>query len=174
MLLLLYATLGPWEINLENVFRKFLSVHGAFYMYFGILFRMGTVNVRMGKLAAWVVFVAGLLGMALKVFAQVEGFAYYYYYGFISCPLLLVGLFNLIPDLKIPMWITTCSFPIYLFHMFVLKAIHGVAVVMGLSLNANVLIWAMSVAVIFFMTLGGVAIQRKFVPRLNNLLWGGR
>ena len=141
VLLFLYATLGPWEIDLDNVFRKFLSVHGAFYMYLGILFGMGIVNVRIGKFAACVVFLAGLLGLALKVFTQVEGFPHYYYYGFISCPLLLLGLFNLIPDLKIPIWIVTCSFPIYLFHMFVLKAVRGAAVMMGISLNANVLMW---------------------------------
>lgn len=115
-----------------------------------------------------------IVRLALKVFTQVEGFPHYYYYGFISCPLLLLGLFNLIPDLKIPIWIVTCSFPIYLFHMFVLKAVRGAAVMMGISLNANVLMWAMSAVVIFGMTFGIVAAQRKLVPGLNRLLWGGR
>lgn len=161
--------------SVHYIFRKTLATQGLFYMCLGMAFRGGVVDMILRhKAIAWMLLVVGLALMGVKVYLHCNGSGSYYYVGWISVPCILIGLFNVITSQHLPDWLTSCAFPIYLIHMFVLRTFVVVFSAIQFPVKEHLLIWVIIVASVFLLTLLFVAVQCKYLKTLNAILCGGR
>ena len=171
-----YLALGPWE-GLDGrcayFFRKTFAMQGLFYFSCGIFYR-NWGGFAVGRKTAATLVAVGLAGMTLKVVLQSGGSGLYYYFGTLSCLVLLSGVFNLLPTRPFPSWLTSCAFPIYVTHMFFVFAFRVVGDRCGLIIGENLMLWCLMPPLVFASCVGVILLQRRFLPRLNAILWGGR
>lgn len=177
LVFLLYGWLGAYEGvgGGDNIFRKYFAIQGLFYMSCGIMFRSGKIDVILrGRWQQVAVLFVGVGLMAAKVFFHVQGNWWYVYLGWLSVPVLLIAVFNLLPTNLLPQTILACAFPIYLTHIFVLRAMSLGGKALGVSYDANCWIWIMAVMSCCGVTLGITYLLRRKAPCLNGVLWGNR
>lgn len=139
------------------------------------MFRSGKIDVVLrGRWQQIAVLFVGVGFMAAKVFLHVRGDWWYVYLGWLSVPFLLIAVFNLLPPNLLSQTILACAFPIYLTHIFVLRAMSLGGKALGISYDANCWIWIMAVMLCCSMTLGMTYLLRLKAPGLNGVLWGNR
>ena len=89
----------------------------------------------------------------------------------LAIPLLVAGVWFVVPSAPWPRWLTSMSFPIYVMHFFVIYAMDGFG-----GARADKSVSAMlSQAVISVMVPCAIALaMRRFAPRIAAFLFGGR
>lgn len=173
----LYGLLGPYEGmhgEIHYFFRKFLALQGLFYMSCGMAFRLGELDFRLKYRTSICLLGMGLSLMGVKVYCQSIDAACYIYFGWAAVPLITVSVFNLIPLIKMPSQVLSCAFPIYVMHMFVLQTICYVALKFNMAIGDGWVLWPVGTVLVFGMTLLLCFIQRRMLPQVNGVIWGGR
>lgn len=175
-LFILYGVVAPWEgVPGEHVFffRKVIPLQGVFYFTLGMLCRKGTVNIL--AMPRNLAFAAGALGVGLLVIKSlVLDSLVYCYLGWLAVPFLVAALIRLMPDLNVPSAITSCAFPIYLVHLFLIDAAVVCARKAGIDIGGHTAIWFVVTLAIFVFSFLAVYVQRRLAPMLNKILYGGR
>ena len=94
----------------------------------------------------------------------------------IMVPILMVGLFSILRNTRLPIWITDNTFAVYLIHQTFLLFSIVVISVLGLRkfMGTSIVIWLMRFTFAIFMSIAIAFGVRRFFPRLANLLFGGR
>ena len=88
---------------------------------------------------------------------------------FLMVPFLLVGVWGLVPDWRLPSWIVTCSFAIYLIYKFILHLLSHVW-----STGGGLAKYFSMALVAFAVSLAIAAAMHRFMPRISAILFGGR
>ena len=130
------------------------SVEGIFYFSTGLLLGIKHVPLRISPIVGF-----SLLGGGLLV----------YWFGWVaaSIPLLIAGLWGLMPTRRFSKIFVANTFPIYLLHMFVLLAFGSGRIV---SPSLAILVGVVAVALSIMAT----EMIRKMVPRMATVVFGGR
>lgn len=156
--------------NLREFFRMGYSASGVFYFSIGVAiqrFRLTGASRRMA-------IICGLVGFALlgiKLLLVYNSWRCVSVVGKFSLPLLIYFTWHFISARKLPDWLTSCSFPIFLMHTVLFASI-GIVLkhfpIDGLAKD-------------FAMFLGGILgsivialVLRRYTPRLASVLFGGR
>ena len=182
MLFIIYGLIAPWEhgggvqnSHAHNFFRICFALRGLFYMGVGFSFGLGEINCTFkSKRISFTCFFVGLCMMSLKVLTEMNGLRFYPYLGWVACPFLMFGTFNLMTAAEIPGWLSSCAFPVYLFHMLIVSSVTRVLGLLGYNQGLPVGIFAACDVGIVLLSLAIVVLQRKLIPCLNGVLYGGR
>lgn len=100
-----------------------IPMAGFFYFTLGMAIRDGrvTVNFETRSYKHFASLCIGLALMAVQAYASVRHNSSAQYFGWLSIPCALYGVFGIMSDRKWPSWLTVCSFPVFLIHKFLYK-----------------------------------------------------
>ena len=147
-----------------------ISLSGIFYFSVGIYLRRFNVRVRPTPLAlACAVYGVGIL--LLRTFVRLRGMELSVGVDCLLLPALMYAVWHIIPSRQFPLWLTSCSFPIFLLHMIFLWVM-GIVIKhcpIGIQAGKIVSCFAAIVASIVLTNL----LWKRF-PRLANFLFAGR
>ena len=130
------------------------SLEGIFYFSTGLYLRMKHVPLNVGPMIGVPLFA---LGVAIYVIGLTE----------LSIPVMIVGLWGMMPTRCLPRSLVSNAFPIYLMHMFIL-------LLFGTDKIASPLIAVGVGMLVVVLSIGCAEMIRRTSPRLVNVLWGGR
>lgn len=88
---------------------------------------------------------------------------------FVSVPFMLYGIWGLVPDWRLPGWLVSCSFAIYLIHKFVLQLLNRIW-----SAGDGLPQYFAMAAAAFSIALGIAVAMHRWLPRTAAVLFGGR
>lgn len=167
-----------WGLNHGNVkyfMYDFLGAGWVLFFLIGMAIRLAAINIEV-KRKKGLLFV-GIIAISLTPLlivtgaSKIVGMSYLIYViGKIKIPLLMLVLWNWISDKKWPRSLTSLSFPIYLIHWFIAHmfgCLFYSSAKSGFQLTfrfGTLLILSWLIAVII----------KKFLPKLSEILFGGR
>lgn len=147
------------------------SLHAIFFFSFGLWLSMTSFRFNVGWMCSLVMLVSGV---AVCVFRAISG-------GWailmpIQTMALLVGLWWIIPSRRYSNAVTSLAFPVYILHWFFLFAYRAgrIHLPSWMDSKESALAFAL-VSVMTFVLSAGVAIMlKKFVPKMSQIVFGGR
>lgn len=174
---LLYALICPYqETSWRYPFRFFWSLEGSFYFLVGIYLRTHDLS-KFAPASRWRIAFASLLGMVLlggRIVADSHDLQWARLFVFGAIPFLIYALWGVMPTRRWPTAFVSLSFPVFILHILVLRALSYAANFCGLFHCAGIMNWVGK----FFVAVSCSAIVtfalRRFMPRFANLLFGGR
>ena len=151
--------------------KVFVVFGGMFYFTVGLYLRLhGSVFELSNK----VLRLLGLLGLSLTVSGavgeQFGGESVRAYCLVVGVPLLMAGLWNIMPDGRWPRWLTSCAFPVFILHVFAIGVYNNFLVREVGGLLAFGAKYAFSAAI----PVVAVIVARRVAPKLTELSFGGR
>ena len=174
-----YVALSPHRNGLastrmEHFLYYGVSLMGMAYFQFGILLRRTGFLEKTLRAPAWAgaaVFVLGVSAVALRTRIIAATGSEPFPVLCLAIPLLVSGLWLLMPAAGWPKALTSLSFPIYVMHYFVVFALDGFRrpradKSIGLMLVQAALAVAVPCAIAF--------VVRRRAPRVSSVLFGGR
>lgn len=156
--------------NLREFFRMGYSAGGIFYFSIGVAIQ----RFSLGGESRRVAIICGIVGFSLLVAKLLFAFNSWrggIAIGKIMLPFLIYFTWHFMPTTKLPNWLTSCSFPIFLMHTVLFP--HIVIVLKHLPIEGL----SKDFAVFFGGILGSIVITlvlRRFTPKAATLLFGGR
>ena len=174
VLLVLYAfmplLLPPspdWRVH----FLKYAWMKGALFFSAGAYLRWHGHDLgRMAGGSGWAYVVAGLVVslVSLKVGWGVDRW--------LAVPLLMIGVWKCVPSTKLPKWVTSSAFPIFLSHYFVLVLLTAAYRVFGLKeiVQTSFVLYLAQIPVVTVICIGMALLLRKWAPTLACIAFGGR
>ena len=154
----------------QGFFNYGFSLSGLFYFSVGIFIQLAKPKALPTKLAI----VFGIVGIALWIakticLASHDGSAL----GKLFVPFLLVATWHFMPAKRLPDWLTSCSFPIFLMHEFFFPYVHFAVK----HLPAQYIPFVeptINFIVGFFGSIAVTLLLRKHLPGTSRVLFGGR
>ena len=102
---------------LHSLFRKgMFPLAMLFYFTMGMRFREKTFDLSVSPVNGVMCLTIGLVLIAAQAFCRYVCWGWAQYFGCLAIPLLMIGIWAVIPNSKWPDWLTRCAFPIYLVH----------------------------------------------------------
>lgn len=161
----------PYEV-VHKFFACGYSAGGVFYFSVGIFLQRFPVNDKSRGSIAF----CGLVGIGLLVSKLVfvyHGWPFATCIGKLSLPFLLYFTWGIMSTFKLPFWLTSSSFPIYLMHLIIIVYIDIVV-----KRASNVNLRTIGEFIAFFgsiaASIAGAVVLRRFFPRFANVVFGGR
>lgn len=164
---------------LQKLWGFFFSLSGLFWFTMGIWMRLSpkiTWCSLCGKkvvMSSW-----GTLSvmMILKVSFLQMGKSVPTMFDKMMILIALLAFWSVIPSIKLPRWLTSASFPVYLLHPFLFYFIYGLMSIWNCQrlVVENFGCYLLVISFVFFM---GVLIAygiRRFLPGFSTVLFGGR
>ena len=156
--------------SVYHFFSRGFSLSGVFYFSIGVFLQRFPVKSGGRKC----IVLCGLVGIGLLALKLV--FVYHVWrfetcIGKLSLPFLMFSAWGVMTAFKLPQWLTSCSFPIFLMHTITIPYI-GVAmkrIPIGPTIAAFVA-FGSSIAI----SIAAAVILRRFFPRFANVIFGGR
>lgn len=153
-------------------------VEGLFCFFAGMVFRCYPVVITRRRWFDYSILVLGFVLFAVRIVCVAHQCLYVAYwaswFGVVS---LMYGLWCIMPTRKLPEWIVSCSFPVYLVHPFIVMLMAGAVKMLGfrdLVLTSFVFFLVRWMAV-FVMCVILVNVLRKISPPpVYAVLFGGR
>ena len=183
---LMYAVIAPFDnAVLYREFRYGFSLEGLFYFTLGIYLRYHPVDVfsspRRGGAHFFVGAICFLLGAVLvfiPCLVNLKGLIGGYVQ-WIATPLLLLGTWMFMPSAQWPLWLVSCSFPIYVMHRIVLFVYYSLSrnvpfMQCHLLQEPSIISWSVIATVVFVVPVITAILLRKLMPRLASTIFGGR
>lgn len=146
-----------------------LPAAGIFYFTLGMALRERVIAWSVPREALPYIAIAGGLLVFLQPSACCERLWYFQYFGWLSIPFLLLGLWMVIPSNRWPTWLTGSAFAVYILHRFFFQI--AKTIVGG---NDTVLRYAFIAVFMFSVALAVSVVLHKFLPRVSKVLFGGR
>lgn len=150
-------------------FRFSFSVPNLPYFVTGLYLARNNIDVLSKRTSFFLLMMASCI-LFIKIYLEVIGIQVPMVWRLFFCPLLIVSLWNLIPNISFSPFLTSLSFPIYLIHYFFISVLP----IFGCDTN-SVMGFFLSYSI---MLLGAVLlciiISRVFSASFVNVLWGGR
>lgn len=163
---------------LYNILNYRFSIEGLLFFMGGIFFRLEPKTLRIGMRGGVISILAGIVLFLLRPICVKLGYmAAGYWMGWLGVPVLMLGMWVLLPEYKFSDCLIKSSFPIYLLHYFFCIVLAGVVGVLGLRE------WATHETFTLYIVRGGIVIVlsiissvalRKIFPRFSLLIFGGR
>lgn len=178
-LFIVYGVIAVLQIGMDkgwyNLFEYYMSLRGLCYFTIGL-------GLRYMDALAWdksmriiccvcVVMLVAKLVLLRYSFSRVAAAI-----DVVMVPALMAGAFHVIRGIKLPNWITSNAFAMYLIHQnLLLLSIVAISLLgMRRNMDISVAIWAIRFVFTVSMSIAIACCIRKFLPRIASLLFGGR
>ena len=179
IIFVLYGAVAILQIEMDkgwyNFFEYFISLRGLCYFVAGL-------GLRYVCVAQWIKYIKiiGILSLMMLVGKII--LIRYSHLEFVAAidvfmvPALMAGLFYVLDRIKFPTWITGNAFAVYLIHQnFLLFSIVAISLLnLRPLMDTSIVIWLLRFAFAVFMSIAIACCMRRFLPRVANLLFGGR
>ena len=156
--------------NLREFFRMGYSASGIFYFSVGVAIQRFCMTDVSRRTAV----ICGIVGFALlgvKLLLAFNSWRYEIIVGKLSLPFLICFVWHFMTASKLPNWLTSCSFPIFLMHTVLFVHI-GIVLkrlpIEGLSRDVVMLFGGIFGSMVIALVL------RRFAPKVAAILFGGR
>lgn len=155
------------------------SLEGLLYSSLGAFLFFHPLSVRPDRSFGFCSLVLGLLGFAARAYLLIHANApeFANRIGFFAIPLVLFGLYRALPEFTLPKFLSTASYPVYLFHFIVLTLIGGrfIGSAGGVSVpDASLFRWFLRIVAAILVSLLATAAVRRYLPRFAAWMLGGR
>ena len=157
----------PWFL-----FYSPLSLAGWLYFSVGVLARLNKWECRKCRVPTWLCWLVALPGICIGRLALYKGLPIVANgLWIVTIPILLLGVWRLIPSQAMPSWLVASAFPVYAIHYFFEHALESLA----LPLHSPY-VWAYisRIAIVAFFSLLVANVLRTFFPRTSDMLFGRR
>ena len=159
--------------DVKDFLSKGFSLSGLFYFSAG-LFLQKHGGFKVSKHTAIIAAIIGTTLLAIKIAFFYNTWKFQISLGKLSIPFLMFATWFFMSSKRLPNWITSCSFPIFLMHVLFFPYI-------GIALK-RLHIWegfptlqpTLNFVVGFFGSIIVATLLRRFLPKLSHILFGGR
>ena len=148
---------------------RFVSLHGLFYFLVGGSLALGVLRMPARNILFAFVGAVGVVGLFASQFLAARNIVLWGVLHELSLPLALLAAWRVFPSVSWPRSLTSLAFPVYVLHVFVIRALD--VVMYGDMSCAGIVVKYAAVSVLTFAA--AVAI-RKFLPRCYSFVFGGR
>ena len=162
----------------ETPFMRFfyygVSLFGAFYFCLGATLRrtgVPTSSRLADRLAGVALLVAGTGLIAVRTYFTSRRLPDPYALLCIAIPCLVSGAWLAIPAVRLPAWLTSMSFPIYVMHYFVVYALDGFVLFRG---RKSIALMALETLAAVALPVAAAFLMRRFFPVFAARVFGGR
>jgi len=157
-----HVTVSYFGATLPSV----ISLSGFAYFTLGMFLSRG-FKVVIPRHASVAVVVVGLLAMCGLRWLWPEKDILLWW-----IPMILFGVWGIVPDRPWPKWLTSTAFPIYILHMFVLLVLQYAWHLTAFMPNGLLFLfrWCVAVGVSIFVA----RMLNRFLPSVAKILFGGR
>lgn len=159
--------------DVKSFFKWSWSLSGLFYFSVGIFIKYREKLFTSGKTAITAAGV-GLILLTIKIILFYNSMRFQTSLGHLVIPFLLYATWHFIPAVKIPDWLTACSFPIFVMHMIPFQYIGLISKRTSVNLAYPTLFPTIKFLVGFFGSIAVTLLLRKYLPRVSKALFGGR
>ena len=171
-ILLAGSTALRWAGGDSDVCRlltRFVSLHGLFYFLMGASISLGIL--RMPARKTWLAFwgAVGVVGLFASQFLAAQPVAGWGALHELSLPFALLAAWRAYPSVSWPRSLTSLAFPVYVLHVFVIRALD---IVMYGDLSCTGLV--LKYVVTSVASLGVAAAFKVILPRFHSVAFGGR
>ena len=148
---------------------RFVSLHGLFYFLVGASLSLGVLRMPARNMLTAFACAAGVFGIFVSPFLAARNVVWCGALQELSLPFALLGAWRVFPCVAWPRSLTSLTFPIYVLHVFVIRAVD--VLVYGEMSCVGLVLKYFAVSLI---TLGVAAASRAFFPRFHSFAFGGR
>lgn len=162
---------GPWPFGYT------ISLEGFFYFTIGVFLRLYPIRLKLSRPLAGICVCVGcglIVLMVTMIFGRCD-MRIGRYLGFLAIPILIAGVFYVLPGWKPPRCVIAATFPCFLLHRYVLMAC-GASKKIKTPYVLEDDVWAYFAAAVFsfaFSICIAILMARVF-PRTNAILFGER
>ena len=145
------------------------SIYGLFYFSVGVFIRQYQ-NFKMTRKKAFWGAAIGISLLVTKIIFFYNTWRFQILVGKLSVPFLLYVTWHFMSAKSWPLWLTSCAFPIFLMHGLLIYILYR------LRIYQEILMWQPMVNFIvgFFGSIIVTNLLRRTIPRLSQILFGGR
>lgn len=164
----------PQNETITTFVNYFFPISGVFFFSFGFFLRLNTTIVKLKPHFVWI---TALLCSVFRISLASGGWLRLSVA--LNCfelPLWLCAVWSIMPEHSLPKWLTSCAFPVYLLHPYILT---GMQKFLSRLLHPGV--WNESLFLYFFLALTTFCLScamtifvRRFCSTGAKLLFGGR
>ena len=146
---------------------------GALYFCIGVFIQSRGFSDRHHPLCAILCALIGLSLLTLRILFAYKGICPFWRMACVklSIPLVMYAIWNFMTTMKLPSWLTACSFPIYLIHMLLMSY-------MAIALKRLTFGELTQAFIMFFGSIAGsigiTLLLRRYTPKVSAILFGGR
>ena len=148
---------------------RFVSLHGLFYFLVGASLALGVLRMPARNILFAFAGAAGAVGLFASQFLAARNIVWWGGLHELSLPLALLAAWRVFPSVSWPRSLTSLTFPVYVLHVLVIRALD--VVMYGDTSCAGIVV---KYAAVSALTLAAAAAIRKFLPRCHSFLFGGR
>ena len=147
-----------------------LSLGDIFYFFVGIYLRDFKIQIRSKPLfVVCAVYSIGFL--VARTILHAYGMETPFGIGSLFLPAMMYVIWYVMPSCSLPKWLASCSFPVYVLHIIILRPV--VAVLKRCPLDAQIKsILACIIGIVASIIVTNLL--RKYLPRVSNFLFAGR
>ena len=161
------------QITDHKFLSRGFSLDGLFYFSIGIFLQKHR-NIKVVRCAAVVSAFLGVALLATKITFFYNTWKFQISLGKLSIPLLMYATWFFMPPKRLPDWLASCSFPIFLMHMLFFPYI-GIALKrLHIGEGYPTLQPMLNFAAGFLGSIIVANLLRRFLPKLAHVLFGGR
>ena len=159
--------------DVKDFLSKGFSLSGLFYFSAG-LFLQKHGGLKVSKHTAIIAAIIGTALLAIKIAFFYNTWKFQISLGKLSIPFLMFATWFFMSSKRLPNWITSCSFPIFLMHVLFFPYI-GIALKrLHIGEGFPTLQPTLNFVVGFFGSIIVATLLRRFMPKLSHILFGGR
>ena len=148
---------------------RFVSVHGLFYFLAGASLSLGILRVPARNALFAFLGAVGVVGLFASQFLAARNVVWWGVLHELSLPFALLAVWRSFPSVSWPRSLTTLTFPIYVLHVFAIRAL-DIAMYGDVSCSGLVLKYV----VVSAAALGLATTFRATLPRFYSFAFGGR
>jgi len=149
------------------------SISGLFYFSVG-LFIQRHRGIKLTRNVAISSAIIGTFLLACKIIFFYNTWKFQISIGKLSIPFLMYATWYFMPTMRLPNWLTSCSFPIFLMHVLFFPYI-GIALKhLHFPERFPILQPTLNFFIGFFGSIVVANLLRRFLPKLSHVLFGGR
>ena len=148
---------------------RFVSLHGLFYFLVGASLALGVLRMPTRNILFAFAGAAGVAGLFASQFLASRNIVWWGVLHELSLPLALLAAWRAFPSVSWPHSLTSLTFPVYVLHVFVIRALD--VLMYGDMSCAGIVAKYTAVSAL---TLAVAVAIRKFLPRFHSFAFGGR
>ena len=134
-----------------------------------MMLRQGGIPALSLRKYKGILLLVGFAFVILQAIGKSNRWGFYEYFGWLAIPILLLGVWLLIPDREWPKGLTSCAFSIFILHRFFFQV--GALIVGGCN---TLLSYAFVAFFMFVVSLVVATLLKRIMPRLSRIAFGGR
>jgi len=161
------------NVEIKDFLGRGFSLSGLFYFSFGIFLQQHS-RVKFTRNVAIVSAIVGASLLICKIIFFYNTWKIQIPIGNLSIPFLTYATWYFMPTVRLPNWLTSCAFPIYLMHMLFFPYIGIVLKQMHIVEKFPVAQPILNFFIGFVGSIIAANLLRRLLPKLSHVLFGGR